>query len=61
LAWGLERLRTVPRSWSIAVVLVLALLVRTNIRLGDRYVYPWERPSWTWEKLGRVYVEALWR
>ncbi len=60
LAWGLDRLRTLPKPWVITGVLVLAVLVRTNVRLGALYEYPWERPTWTWEKLEQVYEKALW-
>lgn len=61
LAWGIERIRTSSRPWFIVGLLAMALLTRVNVRLSKLYEYPWERPTWTWEKLGKVYEKALWR
>lgn len=60
LAWGIDRLRLLPKPLLVAGLLVLALVVRTNVRLSSLYAYPWERPTWTWEKLEQVYTKALW-
>lgn len=60
LAWGVEKLRSSSRRWFILGLVVMAILVRANVRLALLYEYPWERPSWTWEKLGKVYAKALW-
>lgn len=61
LAWCIERIRGCSRPWLIAGLVVMALLIRVNVRLSQLYAYPWERPTWTWVKLGNVYWKALGR
>lgn len=61
LAWAIERTRASSRPWFIVGLMAMALLSRVNVRLSKLYEYPWERPTWTWEKLGKVYEKALWR
>lgn len=59
LALGIERSRQFSRPWIIIGLVTMTLLVRVNVRLSELYQYPWERPTWTWAKLGDTYRKAL--
>lgn len=61
LAWGIERIRVLSRPWILVGLLTMTLLIRVNVRLSELYEYPWERPTWTWAKLGDAYRKALLR
>lgn len=60
LAWGIERFVAWARHTGMVLSIALVgFFAYINVNMTYLYQWPWERESWTWDKLYQVWEHAL--
>jgi hypothetical protein len=59
LAWLLERLSRTAWPWRLSSAIAFSLMIYVNLSLTEITSWDWNKPEWTWSRLGEVYVRIF--